>query len=286
MIGQKSLKKSHLTGIELRREGNEMTLLENDVGAELKKVISGVSRDKNLDKAVIVDALEQAVIHAARRSLGATADLEAHYNEDTDEIELFQFRTVVEDDDVANDATEIALADAQKMDPESVLGDALGVKVDTAKFGRIAAQSAKQIIVQKVRDAERSQIYEEFKDPKRIVLIPEQNAKKQKYVISKCRFMLALRTHASIGAYSSYVPTLVTAYSKKAQGIAVDLLGTADDFIIPIASMKSKDRLVEGFRWLIDNEEKVKNLLNRRIPSYIQGAFSAKDEVSSLFFNK
>lgn len=164
MIGRKNLKKSHLTGIELRREGNEMTLLENDVGAELKKVISGVSRDKNLDKAVIVDALEQAVIHAARRSLGATADLEAHYNEDTDEIELFQFRTVVEDDDVANEATEIALADAQKMDPESVLGDALGVKVDTAKFGRIAAQSAKQIIVQKVRDAERSQIYEEFKD--------------------------------------------------------------------------------------------------------------------------
>ena len=128
-----------------------------------------------------------------------------------------------------------------------------------------------------------SDLYEEFKDSNRIVLIPEQNAKKQKYVISKCRFKLALRTHASIGAYSSYVPTLVTAYSKKAQGIAEDLLGTADDFIIPIASMKSKDRLVEGFRWLIDNEEKVKNLLNRRIPSYIQGAFSAKDEVSFLF---
>jgi N utilization substance protein A len=142
-----------------------MTLLDSsELESELKKVISGVSRDKNLDKAVIVDALEQAVVHAARRSLGATSDLEAHYNEENDEIELFQFRTVVEDDDVANDEIEIGLADARKLDSDTVLGDALGVKVDTTKFGRIAAQSAKQIIVQKVRDAERAQIFEEFKD--------------------------------------------------------------------------------------------------------------------------
>lgn len=142
-----------------------MTLLDSsEFESELKKVIAGVSRDKNLDKAVIVDALEQAVVHAARRSLGSTSDLEAHYNEETDEIELFQFRTVVEDDDVANDQLEIGLTEARKLDPETVLGDALGVKVDTTKFGRIAAQSAKQIIVQKVRDAERAQIYEEFKD--------------------------------------------------------------------------------------------------------------------------
>lgn len=142
-----------------------MTLLDSsELESELRKVISGVSRDKNLDKAVIVDALEQAVIHAARRSLGATSDLEAHYNEETDEIELYQFRTVVEDDDVANDQIEIALEDAKKLDSETVMGDALGVKIDTSRFGRIAAQSAKQIIVQKVRDAERAQIHEEFSD--------------------------------------------------------------------------------------------------------------------------
>ena len=135
-----------------------MALLDSsELDSELHKVISGVSKDKNLDKAVIVDALEQAVIHAARRSLGATSDLEAYYNEETDEIELFQFRTVVEDDDEADLNREIGLSNALKLDPETVLGDALGVKVDTAQFGRIAAQSAKQIIVQKVRDAERSE---------------------------------------------------------------------------------------------------------------------------------
>ncbi len=142
-----------------------MTLLDpGSVEDGLKRVISTVSRDKNLDKMVIIDALEQAMIHAARKTFGMEADLEAHYNEEMDEIELFQFRTVVEDDDVANDVTEVACEDAKKLDPESILGDSIGVKVDTTAFGRIAAQSAKQIIVQKVRDAERSQIYDEFKD--------------------------------------------------------------------------------------------------------------------------
>lgn len=138
-----------------------MTMEKNEL-ADLKTVISGVSRDKNLSKAVIIDALEQAVIHAARRVHGPSADLEAHYNEDLDEIELFQFRTVVEE--VVDKDTEVGPAEAAKLDPEAQVGDAIGVKLDKAAFGRIAAQSAKQIIVQKVRDAERLQIFEEFKD--------------------------------------------------------------------------------------------------------------------------
>lgn len=129
---------------------------------DLTRVINAVSRDKNLDKAIIVDALEQAVLHAARRDFGATADLEAHYNEESNEIELFQFRTVVET--VSDNVREITVGEAHKLDPEAHVGDALGIKIDTSVFGRIAAQSAKQIIVQKVRDAERSQIYDEFKD--------------------------------------------------------------------------------------------------------------------------
>lgn len=133
-----------------------------EVDNDLTRVINAVSRDKNLDKAIIIDALEQAVLHAARRDYGATADLEAHYNEESNEIELFQFRTVVEA--VADASREISIPEAHKLDPDANIGDALGVKIDTASFGRIAAQSAKQIIVQKVRDAERAQIYDEFKD--------------------------------------------------------------------------------------------------------------------------
>ena len=132
--------------------------------AKLSQVIQTVSRDKSLDRAVIIDALEQALLHAARRDYGLNADLEATYNEDTDEIELFQFRTVVSNDQEVESETEIQLSDAKKLDQDTELGDALGMKIDTGKFGRIAAQSAKQIIVQKVRDAERAQIYEEFKE--------------------------------------------------------------------------------------------------------------------------
>lgn len=140
-----------------------MTLLDaSEMDPDLKRVIASVSRDKNLDKLIIIEAAEQAVVHAARRGLGATADLEAHYNEEEGEVELFQFRTVVEE--IANPETEILLGDGRKLDTECSVGDSIGVKVDTSKFGRIAAQSAKQIIVQKIRDAERAQIYEEFKD--------------------------------------------------------------------------------------------------------------------------
>jgi N utilization substance protein A len=140
-----------------------MSLAQSSSGLNnLSGIISSVSKDKNLETAVIVDALEQAVLHAARRDFGSQADLEASYNEESDEIELFQFRTVVEE--IQDKDIEITLEEAKKLDPDTEVGDSLGVKIDTSRFGRIAAQSAKQIIVQKVRDAERAKIYDEFKD--------------------------------------------------------------------------------------------------------------------------
>ncbi len=140
-----------------------MSLETNGTG-RLSGVIKAVSQDKNLDRAIIVDALEQAILHAARRDYGASADLEATYNEDSDEIELYQFRTVVKNLGDSESESEIELEEAKKLDPDTEIGDALGVKIDTGNFGRIAAQSAKQIIVQKVRDAERAKIYDEYKD--------------------------------------------------------------------------------------------------------------------------
>ncbi|MDE3268783.1 MAG: transcription termination factor NusA [Pseudomonadota bacterium] len=127
----------------------------------LKRVITDVSRDKNIGREVIVDALEQAIIHAARRDYGLESDLEAHYNEESNEIELFQFRTVVAK--VEDDLNEISHDKAKAYDDTTEIGDSVGIKIDTSTFGRIAAQQAKQIIVQKVRDAERAQVYEEFK---------------------------------------------------------------------------------------------------------------------------
>jgi len=83
---------------------------------DLSGVISVVSKDKNLDKGIIIEALEQAVLHAARRDFGAEADLEATYNEETDEIDLFQFRTVVES--VTDKSVEVDMKEALTLDPD------------------------------------------------------------------------------------------------------------------------------------------------------------------------
>ncbi|MFQ5428584.1 MAG: transcription termination factor NusA, partial [Thermodesulfobacteriota bacterium] len=130
----------------------------------LGHLIDQVGRDKGIDKDVLIEALEAAVMKAAEKRFGANKEIEAHYQEETGEIELFLFKDVVET--VTDEDLEISLEDAKELDPESVLGDVLGVKLDSKKFGRIDAQTAKQIIIQKVREAERNVVFKEFSDKK------------------------------------------------------------------------------------------------------------------------
>ncbi len=132
---------------------------------ELKRLIEQLGKDKGIDKEIIIEALETAVLTAAKKKLGQALDMEAHYNEEMGEIEVFQFMTVVEN--VLNSDTQISLKEAREtMDEDAEPGDSLGTKIEANSFGRIAVQSAKQIIIQKVRDAERDMIYEEYKDKK------------------------------------------------------------------------------------------------------------------------
>jgi N utilization substance protein A len=129
---------------------------------ELAKVIEQFGKDKGIDRKMVQEAIEIALVMAAKKKLGPHVEIEAQFNDETNEVELFQFKTVVEDDDVADPDTEIELAEAQKDDPDVELGDSIGVKLDAEIFGRIAAQTAKQVINQKIRDAEREIIYSEF----------------------------------------------------------------------------------------------------------------------------
>lgn len=135
--------------------------------SELKRIIDQISRDKGIDRQLLIEAIEEAVMSAAKKKFGQRREIEARYNDELGEVELFQFRTVVEDDDVADEQTEISLADAKALDPEVQLGDELGSKMESAaELGRIAAQSAKQVIIQKMKDAESNVIYEMYKDRK------------------------------------------------------------------------------------------------------------------------
>lgn len=132
---------------------------------ELKRLIEQMGKDRGIDKGVIVEALETAMLTAARKKLGANVDLEARYNEDAGEIEVFQFKTVVEK--VLDPDVQVSVEDARRnIDEDAQRGDSLGIKIETSTFGRIAVQTAKQIIIQKVKDAERDNIYEEYKDRK------------------------------------------------------------------------------------------------------------------------
>jgi N utilization substance protein A len=129
---------------------------------DLKRTIDQVSREKGVDGNILIRALEEAVRAAARKKYGPDYDLEVNYDEEQGEIEVFEFKEVVEQ--VTNEHVEISIEDAKKMDPESEVGDSLGVKMDTNTFGRIAAQSAKQVIMQRLKEAERDIVYDDFKN--------------------------------------------------------------------------------------------------------------------------
>ncbi len=128
----------------------------------LNFLIEQIEREKGIPKEVILETLEDALLKAAQKKFGLYDDLEAHYNDESGEVELFQFKTVVRMVDDGH--LEISLDQARKLDPETEIGDSIGVKLDNSDFGRIAVQVAKQVITQKVHAAERDQVYDDYKD--------------------------------------------------------------------------------------------------------------------------
>ena len=155
----------------------------------LLQAIEMVAKDKGIDKARLVKTVEEAILKAAQSVFGPTRELEARFNDETGQVDLFQYMTVV--DDPSDDEREIALEDAQAAGLEAELGEELGfqifwhpqdakkaaqqdkdfgdilmVKQARSSFGRIAAQTAKQVLIQRVRDEERDLIFNEFKDKK------------------------------------------------------------------------------------------------------------------------
>ncbi len=135
------------------------------MSVDLNRVIEQVSKEKGIDRAIVVTAVEEMMHSAARRTFGPDRNIESRYNTDIGDIELFEIKTVV--GQVANAASEVELEEAhEKYDPEAQIGDEILIKLDTATMGRIAAQAAKQNLIQHIRDAERKQIFNEFKDRK------------------------------------------------------------------------------------------------------------------------
>src|SRR5271157_6059176 len=129
---------------------------------ELLQIADAVARDKSIDRSIVLASMEDAMQKAARSRYGQETEARAEINPRTGEVRYSRLMLVV--DQIENDATQILLADARKRNPAAQVGDWIAETLPPVDFGRIAAQSAKQVIVQKVREAERDRQYDEFKD--------------------------------------------------------------------------------------------------------------------------
>lgn len=111
-------------------------------------------------------------------------------------------------------------------------------------------------------------LYNDFDHNERIALVEDHKAPQLKYIISKCECFVGARTHATIAAYSTCVPTLVIGYSVKARGIAKDLFGTEQNYVLPVQSLTDEDQLLNGFKWLHNKMESIHNHLKTILPEY------------------
>jgi N utilization substance protein A len=132
------------------------------VRLELLQVADAVAREKGIDRDEVIEAMEQAIQKAGRSKYGHEYDIRAEIDRNTGRIELRRFLQVA--DPVENEATQISLAEAKLRNPDAEIGDFLTETLPPIDFGRIAAQTAKQVIVQRVREAERQRQYREYKD--------------------------------------------------------------------------------------------------------------------------
>lgn len=125
-------------------------------------------------------------------------------------------------------------------------------------------------------------LYNEYKDTGRVILIDNCNCMQLKGFIARCRIFIGARTHSSIASYSSCVPTIVTGYSIKSIGIARDIFGTDENYVVPIQNLKTTDDLKNSFIWLENNYTQVKQHLDEFMPSYIAKCYELKDLVDKL----
>lgn len=128
-----------------------------------------------------------------------------------------------------------------------------------------------------------SGLYEKYKLTERLLQIPDGSCEELKGYISQCRFFVGARTHATIAAYSTCVPTLVVGYSVKAAGIAQDLFGSAEHYVLPVQSLKDPQDLVQGFQWLMEQENSIREHLQKKIPDYQKQALQTGEEINHLW---
>ncbi len=208
---------------------------------ELLQIADAVAREKLIDPDLVIEAMEESLGKAARSRYGAEYDIRAHIDRKTGELTMTRNRTVVEE--VENTFTELTLEDAKEIDPEAEIGSVLVDPLPPMDFGRIAAQSAKQVIMQKVREAERERQFEEFKD--RVGEIINGSVKRVEYgnvIVDVGRGEAILRRDQLINREAFRTGDRVRAYIRdvrsEVRGPQIFLSRTAPEFLAELFKME------------------------------------------------
>lgn len=127
------------------------------------------------------------------------------------------------------------------------------------------------------------ELYRGFEADERVMLFPDLCCQKLKYIISQCRAFIGARTHATIAAYSSCVPTLVVGYSVKARGIARDLFGTEEGYVLPVQALEEPEELIQAYDWMMGREREIRDSLEAVMPEYIARAKEAGHEIRRIW---
>lgn len=127
------------------------------------------------------------------------------------------------------------------------------------------------------------ELYDTFKATERVIQVKDASCEELKGYIARCRMFVGARTHATIAAYSSLVPTLVVGYSVKARGIARDLFGTCENYVIPVQQLYKKEDLIDAFEWLRDYEDEMREDLKEVMPAYKEKALQTGKEVERIW---
>ena len=128
-----------------------------------------------------------------------------------------------------------------------------------------------------------AELYKGYEDNNRVLLFPDMSCQRVKYVISKCRAFIGARTHATIAAYSTCVPTLVVGYSVKALGIARDLFGSEENYVIPVQTLQDSDALLRAYEWLMKEEDAIRGRLQEIMPEYCAKSAQAGEEIRKIW---
>jgi N utilization substance protein A len=209
---------------------------------ELLQTAEAVAREKMIDPDLVVQAMEDSLARAAKSRYGNDLDIRVKIDRKTGRATFTRVRTVVEDEVLENHHAQLTLAQAQKIRPEAAIGDEIVDEVPPVDMGRIAAQSAKQVILQKVREAERDSQYEQFKDRQGTII--NGVVKREEYgniIVDIGRGEGVLKRHDKIGRESYRIGDRIRAYIKEVRreprGPQVLLSRTAPEFMAELFKM-------------------------------------------------